>query len=219
MIKKVSKNLIFLGAPGSGKGTLASALAKVTNLIHLSTGDIFRKTIQAQTPLGLELKSIVEKGFYVPDSITNKIVEEQLNDLNKNNKNFILDGYPRTVNQAEFLATLATSKIAKVILLDVAKDVIIQRLTKRRYCPKCQKTYHLIFKPSTKGELCEIDNTPLAQRQDDQEQAIFKRLEIYESETKVLVEFYKSKNLLVTLDASDNPEKLVDKVLEIINNG
>ncbi|WGI36568.1 adenylate kinase family protein [Mesomycoplasma lagogenitalium] len=208
------KNLIFLGAPGVGKGTAASLLSKKTNLVHLSTGEIFRSAIREKTKLGLELKSIVENGFYVPDEITNAIVQEKIDELYTKNINFILDGYPRTVNQANFLENLKSANIDKVILLEAPKDIIIQRLTKRRYCPVCSTTYHLDFKPSAKGELCEKDDTKLLQREDDKEEAIMKRLEVYNSETKILISFYEEKGMLVKLSAVSSPEEIVNNILQ-----
>ncbi|UWD34309.1 adenylate kinase family protein [Mesomycoplasma molare] len=208
------KNIIFLGAPGVGKGTIASLLSQKTDLIHLSTGEIFRAAIRNKTKLGLELKNIVESGNYVPDEITNAIVEEKIKELNSKNINFILDGYPRTINQANFLDNLESANISKVILLTAPNEIIIQRLSKRRYCPTCSATYHLDFKPSKKINLCENDDTLLLQRKDDEEESIVRRLEVYNSETKVLVDFYKEKKILIEIEATQSPEEIVNYLLK-----
>ncbi|MBN3534977.1 adenylate kinase family protein [Mycoplasma procyoni] len=208
------KNLIFLGAPGVGKGTISSLLAQKTNRAHLSTGEVFRAAIRSETKLGLELKSLVENGLYVPDDITNQIVEQRINFFDEACQNFILDGYPRTINQANFLKSLPTSNISKVILLEAPKEIIVQRLSKRRYCPTCSSTYHLDFKPSKKGDLCENDDTALLQRKDDQEEAIIKRLEVYEKETSVLIDYYKQQDLLVSFDAVASPEEITNAIIE-----
>lgn len=205
-------NLIFLGAPGVGKGTVAQVIAKEYGFVHLSTGEIFREAIRNETDLGKQLKNIVEQGLYVPDEITNAIVENKIKELNSKNQKFILDGYPRTINQAEFLEKLENHNISSAILLEAPKDVIIQRLSKRRYCPLCKTTYHLEFKPSKKGLNCENDDELLLQREDDQEDAIIKRLEVYEEKTKVLIDFYKNKNILKTFEAIDTPENLAKNI-------
>lgn len=210
----IGKNLIFLGAPGSGKGTVAAALIKKIDITHISTGNIFRNEIQNKTKLGLELKELVESGAYVPDTITNQIIANELETLNSQQKSYILDGYPRTINQAEFLDTLNYVNIDAVILLDVPLDVIVERLSKRRSCPTCKAIYHVDNSPSKKGELCENDNTLLIIRKDDQKEAVTKRLEIYETQTKPLIEYYQRQNKLIKLNGNTKVEITIEEILE-----
>lgn len=212
---KINKNFIFLGAPGAGKGTLAQEISKIWDIIHVSTGEIFRENVRNQTKLGLELKQIIEQGGYVDDKITNAIVANKLNDLAVEQKNFILDGYPRTLDQAQFLDN-NNNKIDLVILLEASNEIILERLSNRRYCPTCQATYHLINKVSKLGDKCENDSTVLQQRKDDLPEAIVKRLKIYEEQTKPLIDFYKEKNILVSIAANGTINNLIDEFKKVI---
>ena len=151
----VEKNIIFLGMPGSGKGTISSFLQEKEDIIQVSTGDIFREEIKNKTQLGLEVEKIVSLGAYVPDSITNEIVKNKIAKLEKDNKKFILDGFPRTIEQAKFLDELNFDNYV-VIYLDVEKEEVIKRLSQRFFCSKCKRSYNLSNFNSSKNFACSI---------------------------------------------------------------
>lgn len=211
----VNKNIIFLGMPGSGKGTVSAALEKQTNIIQISTGDIFREEIKNKTKLGIEIQKIVESGSYVPDNITNEIVKNKIFALEKENEKFILDGFPRTIHQAQFLDDLNFNNYV-VIYLSIDTDVVIKRLSERFFCPKCKRTYNLSSFKSKKHPYCEVDEAQLIQRVDDQPEAVKKRLDVYENQTKPLIDFYKNKNKLFTIDSNRNIDLIIKDILDII---
>lgn len=210
--------LLVIGSPGSGKGTLASIICEKADLLHLSTGDLFRKNIQEQTALGIEAARYINDGNFVPDEVTNALVHNLLRVTGQ--KGFLLDGYPRTLNQAkaldEYLSELNV-ELDGVIEVIVPSEVIIRRLEGRRVCPDCGASYHLINKPSRTGELCEYCSTPLIHRPDDRRETIEKRLEIYHQETEELLSFYKTRGLLKQVDNSAGiaeVERVVQKLME-----
>jgi adenylate kinase len=193
--------IILLGAPGSGKGTLAGQIQSKYGFEHVSTGDILRENIKNQTPLGMLAKPLLDKGQFVPDEIMIQLINQKLTQLGNN---FILDGFPRTVAQAEALAQITT--IDKVVFLSLPFDVILNRLTKRRQCtnPDCRAIYNL---ESYNKQTCAHCQSPLYQRDDDKEEVIKKRFEVYQEQTEPLIQYYKDKNLLLTIDTSGSPEK------------
>ncbi len=211
----VSKNIIFLGMPGSGKGTISSELEKRADIIQVSTGDIFREEIKSETELGLQVKKIVESGAYVPDDITNEIVKNKINSLEAQNKKFILDGFPRTLQQAQFLDDLGFSNYV-VIYIKADVNEIIKRLSERFFCPKCKKTYNLSSFKSKNHPYCENDNEQLIQRADDQPESVKKRLDVYNEQTSPLINFYKSKNKLVEIDSIPDINPMVNQIIDII---
>ena len=195
--------IIMLGAPGSGKGTLAKELSKEYNLVHISTGDIFRENIKKQTELGKEADKYISNGLLVPDEITVPMVEDRLTwDDAKNG--VILDGFPRTIEQAKKLDEILNAKGEKidlVINLVTPKEEIIDRMLTRRVCtnPDCKATYNVKLHPPIKEGICDKCGSPLKQRDDDSNpEAIKRRLEIYEEKTSPLVEYYKNKGVLRT---------------------
>lgn len=214
MIKQ-NCNLIFLGAPGVGKGTVASIIANLTDLEHVSTGNIFRNEIKKKTELGLKVQEIVTTGGYVPDEITNRIVKNKIDETIKTNTKIILDGFPRTIDQAKFLETIENFDY-KVVELYAPESVILERLSGRRTCSKCSTGYHVKFKPSSKGDKCENCGGDLEQRKDDQPSSIIKRLEIYNEQTNPLIDYFKNANRLIVVEAIDAPENVADSVLKKI---
>ncbi|WP_025755389.1 adenylate kinase family protein [Mycoplasmopsis cricetuli] len=211
----INKNLIFMGQPGVGKGTVANLITKLSSLKHISTGNIFREEIANQSPLGKEVERIVTTGGYVPDEITNLIVKNAIEQLQSQNQNFILDGYPRTLKQAKFLNTLKDLNFV-VVELKASEEIILERLSGRRYCPKCKTGYHIKFQPPKIPNLCNYDNNLLIIRKDDEEQAIKLRLNLYNEQTKPLIEYYKQQGNLIQLNSVDNPEVIARKILEKI---
>lgn len=208
--------VILLGPPGAGKGTQAKLISGKFNIPHISTGDIFRKNIRENTSLGMEVKSYLDKGMLVPDELTLKIVHERLNEKDCE-KCYLLDGFPRTLKQAEALQRLLESEnnsIDKVILLQVPMEVIIERGTGRRICSSCGASYHINLNPPQTKNKCDHCGSELLQRNDDMEDTIKSRLELYETETMPIVGFYDEKKLLKSIDGSLS----IDIVFEIINN-
>ncbi|TPR53663.1 adenylate kinase [Metamycoplasma neophronis] len=207
-------NLIFLGAPGAGKGSIASLLVKDFGYFQLSTGDMFRQEIKNQTEIGLEIKSILDSGKYVDDSLTNRLVETRLTTLVSENKPFILDGYPRTIEQANFLQTLSQKsiKIGKAILLKITQEQIIDRLSKRRICPSCKTIFHLESFPPRDGKFCTKCGTEVIKRVDDEPEVIIKRLKVYEEQTKCLIDYYREKGMLIEINSYQEFEKVYSDV-------
>jgi adenylate kinase len=208
--------LILLGPPGAGKGTQASAIVKRYNIPHISTGDIFRMNIKENTPLGKEVKSYLDAGLLVPDELVVDIVRDRIRRSDCKN-GFLLDGYPRTINQAEVLnqelAEMGTKLDAAInIFLDT--QLLIERAVGRRLCKNCGATYHIKFHPPKQDGICDICGGELYQRDDDKEETVKKRIEVYLTQTKPLIEYYKDKDLLVNIDGAQSIE---DTFKEIIN--
>ncbi|AEC46340.1 adenylate kinase family protein [Mesomycoplasma hyorhinis] len=204
-------NLIFLGSPGSGKGTLAGILKEQKQILHLSTGDLFRAKIASDEEFALKMKQIILQGLYVPDEITNNIVLDYLQNANLEN-GIILDGYPRTITQAKFLEQ-NNFKIDFVVYLQTSENIILERLSLRKYCPTCQSTYHDKFKPAKEGKYCFKDNTVVQRRKDDEPEAIKKRIAIYQEQTAPLINYYATQNLLIEFDANQDLNKLTEEVI------
>jgi len=190
--------LVLLGPPGAGKGTHAQVLSKRWNVPHISTGDMLRQALRAETKLGLEAKTHMEKGGLVPDEVVIGIVGDRLKE-NDAKQGFVLDGFPRTKEQAESLDALLQGQrmpLDLAVYFKTSLSVIIRRLSGRRICSQCGKTYHLSnFKSKVEG-ICDDCRGPLMQRPDDRQDAIENRLEVYQKQTSPLIEYYKKKNIL-----------------------
>ncbi len=206
-------NVIFLGPPGSGKGTIASKITKELKIPHISTGDLFRAAIKAENDLGLKIKSIIEAGDLVPDEVTIEVVKRRLEEPDTK-KGFILDGFPRTPNQAEALGKI--SKINYVIDLNLEDAELIKRLSGRRVCKSCGNSFHTDFVPPIKEGICDDCEGELYTRKDDQLDSIKNRLEVYYSQTEPLKQFYKEQNILCPIDAAPAPSTVLKNTLTIL---
>lgn len=204
-------NLVFLGPPGAGKGTLAFEVAKLYKIPHISTGDIFRKAIKDQTELGKKVKSIIDSGALVSDEITTALVEERLHQSDCK-KGFILDGFPRTIPQAEALEKIV--RIDKAVNLDIADKEVVARLSSRRTCSKCGKSYNVITMKPTKEGICDDCGSELITRDDDKPESIQKRLDAYRKQTAPVIGFYRDKNKITDLDARPSSEQVLKKFTE-----
>lgn len=207
--------IILLGPPGAGKGTQAKSMSNQYSIPHISTGDIFRKNISEKTPLGIEAKSYIDKGLLVPDKLTIDIVQDRLQQEDCKN-GFLLDGYPRTVSQAEALKEFLNSKGEKLdtaLLIDVPKDFIIDRMTGRRVCPNCGASYHIKFNPTKVEGKCDTCGSDVIQRADDNEATVKDRLAVYDAQTQPLIDYYKEQSLLSVVDGT----QAIDDVFENIN--
>lgn len=200
-------NIVLFGAPGAGKGTQSVFLVDRLGFFQISTGDLFRAAIKNKTSLGQRAQVFMDKGQLVPDEIVIGMVEEV---LTKNpNKNFILDGFPRTVAQADALGTMLKSRsldIGKAIFLEVASEELLSRLTGRRVCKSCGAVYHILSKPTAKASVCDNCGGEVIQRTDDKEDVISTRLKAYEDNTFPLKEYYKKQGKYVEVDGSRQPE-------------
>ena len=199
--------LIFLGPPGAGKGTLAAKAVDIMNVPHISTGNIFRAAIAASSPLGLTVKSILDSGRLVDDETTISLVKERLAEKDAQG-GYILDGFPRTIPQAEALAGFST--VDRVVNFDIPDNSVMERLGGRRTCRGCGTNFHVIFgKPKQEG-ICDHCGGELYIRDDDREEAIKKRLEVYREQTAPLIDYYRKKGLLTDIDARPAVETVVD---------
>jgi len=197
----VSLRVIFLGPPGAGKGTQAQSLAKEWGVPHVATGDMLREAVAAQTPLGLEAKRHMDSGGLVPDDVVIGLVGERLAQPDAK-AGVVLDGFPRTVAQAEALDALFARTgltLDRVIFFDVSRAELLRRLTGRRVCRACGQTFHLVSAPPKVGGKCDVCGGELYQRTDDSEATVGTRLDVYEKQTSPLLDYYRSRNLLGTI--------------------
>ncbi len=203
-----ARAVVLLGAPGAGKGTQARELSRRLSIPQISTGDILRDAVRRQTLLGLQAKAKMEAGELVPDEVVCGIVEERISQPD-NEKGFILDGFPRTLAQAEFLARVLRARgqgEPQVLNLGVDRDILLKRLTGRRICTTCGEIYNIYLNPPRQDEVCDKDGTKLLRRADDNEESIRHRLAAYENETQPLIDYYRRQNLLREVDGSRPPE-------------
>lgn len=207
--------LVFLGPPGSGKGTQAKRLIKERSWPQLSTGDMLRAAISNGTKLGQEARAFMDKGQLVPDSVVIGLIQERIsNDDCK--KGFILDGFPRTIPQAEAMDAMLdgqSRKVDKAILFDVVDSELVKRLSGRRTCPKCNAMYHVDFTPPKKVGICDHCSTALIQRDDDKADVIEKRLQVYHKQTAPVADFYKSTGKLTVINAMRLPDQVYRDLL------
>lgn len=212
------KNLVFLGPPGSGKGTQAVKLAAEMNVLHLSTGDLLRNAVKAGTELGKQAQGYMERGELVPDALLVGLIESKLKSGDLDN-GFILDGFPRTVPQAEALRDMLNKNdqaIDAAILLDVSDEEVIRRLSGRFFCPTCQKTYNYPHNmPKNEGR-CDADNTELQRRKDDQPEVVKNRLEVYKKQTQPIEDFYRQASILIEVNGEQSPQAVFDDLLGVV---
>jgi adenylate kinase len=204
-----------MGLPGAGKGTQAEKIVEKYDIPHISTGDMFRLAIKEGTALGKEAKSYMDKGELVPDEVTIGIVRERLSKPDCQ-KGFLLDGFPRTIAQAEALENLLTDmkeSLDYVLHIDVPKEQLIERLTGRRICPTCGATYHVVFNPPKEDGKCDHDGSELIQREDDQPDTVRKRLEVNVEQSQPLLDFYQEKGYLVSFEG----DKDINEVFQDID--
>lgn len=212
--------LIFLGAPGAGKGTQAREVAKHFTIPQISTGDILRDAVKKQTPLGLAAKVKMEAGQLVPDEVVCGIVEQRIDEPDCKT-GFILDGFPRTIPQAQFVDRMLQSKgrgNPLVLNIRVDNDVLMKRLTGRRTCAVCGEIYNVYFNPPKKEEVCNKDGGKLLHRADDNEDTIRQRLVAYENQTSPLIDYYRQKSMLHDVEGDRDPELIAGELLKFLGN-
>jgi adenylate kinase len=215
----MSKIIVLMGAPGAGKGTQARLLQERLHLPQISTGDIFRALKNAQTPLAQEVRGIMERGQLVPDELTIRLVKERTAQDDCRD-GYVLDGFPRTPAQAASLEKLAAEqgKYIVAVLIDVPREMLEQRMTGRRNCPVCGEIYNVYFKPPKNDNVCDFHpQAQLVQRADDNVETVKARLATYEEQTRPLVEYYKSANLLKIVDGTRDPEAISEEIVPQIN--
>ncbi len=212
-------DLILLGLPGAGKGTQAEYLVEEYNIPHISTGDIFRAATKNETPLGLEAKKYMDAGELVPDEVTNNIVKERLQEEDVKD-GFLLDGYPRTLNQSEALRDNLQElgrELDAVIYLNVPKDILVERLAGSYICSNCGATYHKLNNPTKVEVVCDrCGGTDFYQREDDKPETVKKRIKVNEEQTDKLVDFYQEEGVLIEVDGNQDPEDTFAEIKELL---
>ncbi|KFZ42194.1 adenylate kinase [Anoxybacillus flavithermus] len=211
-------NLVLMGLPGAGKGTQAEKIVEKYKIPHISTGDMFRAAIKEGTELGLQAKSYMDRGDLVPDEVTIGIVRERLSKDDCQN-GFLLDGFPRTVAQAEALETLLQQldrSIDYVINIEVDKSILMERLTGRRICKECGATYHLVFNPPTQAGVCDKCGGELYQRADDNEATVANRLEVNMKQAQPLLDFYAAKGYLRNINGQQHIDQVFADICELL---
>ncbi|MCC6016000.1 MAG: adenylate kinase [Desulfurococcaceae archaeon] len=205
--------LIFIGPPGIGKGTYAKMISQKYGIPHISTGDIFREEIAKGSELGLKVKQYVEKGLLVPDEIVVEVVRKVL-ERPECRKGFILDGFPRTIEQAKALDNM--TKIDVVFLFEAPVEVIIERVSGRLICPKCGAIYNISWKPPKTPGICDVCGTPLIRRKDDEPEVVRTRYQVYKQTFAPVIDYYRRKGILVEIDASRDAREVVADVEKIL---
>lgn len=212
--------LVLLGAPGAGKGTQAKMLVEKYGIPQISTGDILRKAVADGTPLGKAAKSVMDRGELVPDKVVLDLVEERLKQ-DDCKKGYILDGFPRNTAQAETLDKMLQGlgmPLDSALSVDVPKDDLLKRLTGRRTCKNCQQMYNIYFSPPKKDNVCDKCGGELFQRDDDKEETIKKRLDVYEAQTAPLMDYYGKKGILKSIQGVGTIDEIFDKVCAALEN-
>ena len=216
--EETGMKIIMLGAPGAGKGTQAKQIADKYSIPHISTGDIFRANLKAGTDLGKKAKEYMDQGLLVPDELTCDLVMDRIGQEDCKN-GFVLDGFPRTIPQAEALdAALAkiNEKMDYAIDVDVPDENIINRMSGRRACLNCGATYHIVSIPTKVEGICDRCGNKVVLRDDDQPETVKKRLDVYHEQTQPLIDYYKKQNILKTVDGTQPMEKVFDAIVEIL---
>jgi len=205
--------LVFIGPPGIGKGTYASMISRKYGIPHISTGDIFREEIAKGTELGKKVKEYVEKGLLVPDEIVIEVVKQRLSQPDCQ-KGFILDGFPRTLKQAEALDQITT--IDAAILFEAPLEVIIERVSGRLVCPKCGAVYHIKWRPPKRPGICDVCGSQLVRREDDRPEVVRRRYEIYKQTFGPIIDYYRRKGILIEINAAREAEEVVADLERIL---
>ena len=210
-------NLVFLGPPGSGKGTQATRLSKERNLVHVATGDLLREAVKRETDLGRKAKDYMKRGELVPDELIVGLIETKIAS-GELFRGFILDGFPRTVAQAEALKNLLAQNkmnLDKVILLKVSDTEVVRRLSGRFYCPETGETFNFPDAKPINGEIKVAENKKLLRRPDDEPEVVRNRLEVYNNQTKPIEDYYRSQSILAEIMAEDGPDNVFGALLEV----
>jgi len=210
--------VVFLGPPGSGKGTQAKRLSKEMGLLHISTGDLLREAVKNGTPLGKKAKEYMDKGELVPDEVVISLIEEVM----PKDGGFILDGFPRTVPQAIALEEMLKKygrDVDKVVLFEISEEVVVDRLSGRLTCSVCGAVYHIRYNPSKQEGICDLCGGKLIQREDDKEEVVRRRFKVYREQTAPLIEFYEKRHKLIRLDATKDVEEVHSRLLEVLKDG
>ncbi|EGY80182.1 adenylate kinase [Peptoniphilus indolicus] len=212
--------LVILGPPGAGKGTQAESIIEKYNIPHISTGDIFRENINNETELGKKAKGYMDKGLLVPDEVVIEIVEDRLQ-RDDCKDGFLLDGFPRTVQQAVSLDAMLDrmgTKLDRVINIEVDPKILVERAVGRRICKTCGTTYHVKFNPPKVEGVCDKDGTPLIQRADDTEETVSTRIQVYLDQTTPLIDYYKAQSLLLNVDGEQEISEVFNAVVKGLEN-
>lgn len=205
-------NFIFLGPPGAGKGSLAVKVAEDYKIPHISTGDIFRANIKAQTPLGVKVKAIIDSGSLVSDDLTFELVKDRLSQDDCKN-GFILDGFPRTILQAELLSSLVPE--VAVVNFQIKDEIVIKRLSTRRVCKSCGANYNVLTLPPKKEGVCDKCGGEIIQRDDDRQESILHRMDVYREQTEPLINYYTEKGKIYNFDASIETSELLGEFKKV----
>lgn len=213
-------NLVFLGPPGSGKGTQALRVAKELNLTHISTGDLLREAVKNQTELGQQAEEFMKSGNLVPDELIVKLIEEKISNGNKGN-GIILDGFPRTIPQAESLKKMFEQNqehLDSAVLLEVSDEEVVKRLSGRWFCPKCNAGYNYPSNRPKQEGLCDSDGQELLRRPDDDEAVVKNRLDVYKKQTQPIEEFYRKESILKEIKGEQQPDIVFQDILAAVTN-
>ena len=210
--------IVMLGAPGAGKGTQAKRIAAEYGIPHISTGDIFRANIKAGTELGKKAKAFMDQGALVPDEVTIGMLMDRIHEADCE-KGYVLDGFPRTIPQAESLTKALAAegnKIDAAVDIDVPDENIVNRMGGRRACPKCGATYHVVHVPPKKEGICDQCGSELVLRDDDAPETVKKRLGVYHEQTQPLIDFYKERKVLHEVDGTNDKQKVFEEIVKIL---